>query len=130
MENTFFFDPKSWWKYNISWFPDDLIILVLFFLGVGNRVFFWEKKLLARWYLLVTEKFLFWTFRWWEIRSFFRQKIDVKIIFTWYFWAFHDISGPGKYGFSCSDFSADYDAITVDNILDLHKYLMKKTTMI
>ena len=61
---------------------------------------------------------------------FFRQKIDVKIIFTWYFWAFHDISGPGKYGFSCSDFSADYDAITVDNILDLHKYLMKKTTMI
>ena len=63
---------------------------------------------------------------------FFSQKVDVKIIFTWYFgaWAFHDISGPGKYGFSCIDFSVDYDAITVDNILDVHKYLMKKTTMI
>ena len=24
------------------------------------------------------------------------------------------------------DFSVDYDAITVDNILDIHKYLMKK----
>ena len=25
-----------------------------------------------------------------------------------------------------SDFSVDYDAITVSNILDIHKYLMKK----
>ena len=25
-----------------------------------------------------------------------------------------------------SDFSVDYDAITVFNILDIHKYLMKK----
>ena len=24
------------------------------------------------------------------------------------------------------DFSVDYDAITVDDILDIHKYLMKK----
>ena len=24
------------------------------------------------------------------------------------------------------DFSVDYDAIVVDNILDIHKYLMKK----
>ena len=24
------------------------------------------------------------------------------------------------------DFSADYDAIAVDNVLDIHKYLMKK----
>ena len=26
------------------------------------------------------------------------------------------------------DFSVDYDAIAVDNIKDIHKYLMKKTT--
>ena len=28
------------------------------------------------------------------------------------------------------DSSADYDAIAVDNILDIHKYLMKKNDMI
>ena len=33
---------------------------------------------------------------------FFSQKVDGKIVFTWSFWAFHDIPGLGKYGFSCS----------------------------
>ena len=70
--------------------------------GDGKYCLFWVKKLMERWYLLVTEKFLFWTFWWWEIRSFFSQKVDGKVIFTWPFWAFHDIPGPGKYGFSCS----------------------------
>ena len=28
------------------------------------------------------------------------------------------------------DFSVDYNAITVDDILDIHKYLMKKNDMI
>ena len=28
------------------------------------------------------------------------------------------------------DFSADYDGIAVDNILDIHKYLVKKDNMI
>ena len=28
------------------------------------------------------------------------------------------------------DFSVDYDAIAVDDILDIHKYLMKKDIMI
>ena len=28
------------------------------------------------------------------------------------------------------DFGVDYDAIAVDDILDLHKYLMKKNNMI
>ena len=28
------------------------------------------------------------------------------------------------------DFSVDYDAIAVDDILDIHKYLMKKNSMI
>ena len=87
------------------------------------------------WYLLITGKVLFWTFRWWEIRSFFEsrslwkddihcllrsicfelfgngkygiffsQKVDGKMIFTWSLWAFYDIPGPGKYGFSRSEF--------------------------
>ena len=25
------------------------------------------------------------------------------MIFNWFFLAFHDISGPGKYGFCCSE---------------------------
>ena len=36
-----------------------------------------------------------------------------------------------KTGFSgyVYDFSVDYDATLVDNILDIHKYLMKKNNM-
>ena len=35
-------------------------------------------------------------------KVFFRQKVDVNIIYTWFFLAFNDISGPGKDGFLCS----------------------------
>ena len=64
--------------------------------GDGKYGLFWVKKLIEKWYLLVTEMFLFWTFWWWEIRSFFSKKIDGKMIFTWSFWALHDISGLGN----------------------------------
>ena len=98
-----------------------------------NTVFFRAKKVMEIWYLLITEKFLFWTFQRWEIRSFFQpkswwkddiywllksscfelfddgkygiffsQKVDGNMIFTWSFWAFHDIPALGKYAFSCS----------------------------
>ena len=104
--------------------------LVLNFSEMGNTVFSSAKKL-TEICLLITGKFLFWTFRWLEIRSFFEsrswwkddiywllrsscfelfgdgkyglffsQKVDGKMIFTWSFWAFYDIPGPGKYGFS------------------------------
>ena len=36
-------------------------------------------------------------------------------------------SGTGFNGYVC-DFSVDYDATDVDDILDIHKYLMKKMT--
>ena len=62
--------------------------LVLNFSVMGNAVIFWVKKLMERWNLLVTETFLFWTFRWCS------QKVDGKMIFTWSFWTFHDILGP------------------------------------
>ena len=76
----------------------------------GKCGLFWDKKLIERLYLLITEKlmfwstekFLFWAFRSWEYGLFFSQKVDVKVIFAWSFWAFHDIPEPGKYGFSCS----------------------------
>ena len=81
-------------------FTDYWKVLVLNFLVIGNTVFFWAKKLMERWYLLINEKFLSWTLRWWKIRSFFSQKVDEKMKYTWSFWAFHDIPGHGKYGFS------------------------------
>ena len=41
---------------------------------MGNTFLVWAKKVIERWYLLITEKFLFWTFWGWEIRSFFEPK--------------------------------------------------------
>ena len=112
------FEPKSWWKYDIYWllksscfnlfgngkyglflsqkvdgnmmFTDYWKVLVLNFSVIGNTVFFWVKKLMERWYLLATEKFLFWTFRWWEIRSFFQPKSwwkdDIYVVFLSFLW--------------------------------------------
>ena len=47
-----------------------------------KTVFFWVKKLMERSYLLITEKFLFWSFQEREIRSFLSQKVDEKMILT------------------------------------------------
>ena len=56
-----------------------------------NTVFFRAKKLMERWYLLNTEKCLFWTFQRWDIRfflflflPFLSQNVDRMIIFTDY----------------------------------------------
>ena len=51
---------------------------------MGNTVFSWAKKLIERWYLLIPEKALFSTFRWWKVRSFLSQEVDGKMIFTDY----------------------------------------------
>ena len=94
-----FFDPKGWWKYDIYWllkrscfelFRDGKYGLIL------------SQKVDERWYLIITEKFLFWIFRWWEIRSFFQPKSWMKDDIYLVFWAFHDIPGLGKNGFSCN----------------------------
>ena len=74
-------------------FTDYWKVLVLTFSEMGNTVFSWAKKLTEIWYLLITGKFLFWTFRWLEIRSFFWVK---KLMEKWYllvtekflFWTF------------------------------------------
>ena len=42
--------------------------------GGGKYGLFWVKKWMQRLYLLVTKKFLFWTFRGWEIWSFFHPQ--------------------------------------------------------
>ena len=96
MENTVFFEPKSWWKYGIYWLLESSCFELF---GDGKYGLFWGKKVMERWYLLFTEKFLFWaiekflfwTFRWWEIRSFFRPKswcrgniCSIFLSFPWY----------------------------------------------
>ena len=81
-------------------FTDYWKVLVSNFSVMGNTIFLWVKKLMERWYLLFTEKFLFWTFRWWKIRSFSQPKSwwkdDIYLVFlsfpwysrTWEIWLF------------------------------------------
>ena len=70
-------------------FTDYWKVLVLAFSEIGNTVFSWAKKL-TEMYLLITGKFLFWTFRWWEIRSFFQPKSwwkdDIYVVFLSFLW--------------------------------------------
>ena len=44
-------------------------------------------------------------------------------------WTVDDMKKEGLNGY-IYDFSADYAAIAVDDILDIHKYLIKKNNMI
>ena len=91
------FPNKSWQKYDIYWLLESSCFELF---SDGKYGFFWVKKLMERWYSLVTEKFLFWTSRWWEIRCFFRPKgwwkDDNYVVFlsflrysrTWEIWFF------------------------------------------
>ena len=45
--------------------------------------YFWAQKLMEIWYLLITEKLLFWSFREWVIRSFFEPKSWWKDYIYW-----------------------------------------------
>ena len=60
------------------------------FSEMENAVFFRAKKLMERSYLLITETFFFWTFRRWEIWSFFRPKSwwkdNVYLVFLSFLW--------------------------------------------
>ena len=71
-------------------FTDYWKVLVLTFSEMGNTVFSWAKKLTEIWYLLITGKFLFWTLRWKEIRSFFLPKScwksDIYMVFLSFLW--------------------------------------------
>ena len=71
-------------------FTDYWKVLVLTFLKMLNTVFSWAKHLTEIWYLLITGKFLFWTFRSWEIRSFFQPKSwwkdDIYMVFLSFLW--------------------------------------------
>ena len=75
-------------------FTDYWKVLVLIFSEMGNTVFFWVKKLMERWYLLVTESSYFGLFGDGKYGLLLRvmgkyglllsQEVDGKIIFTGY----------------------------------------------
>ena len=65
------FEPKSKWNDDIYWLLKRSCFELF---GDRKYVLFWVKNLMERWYSLVTEKFLFWTFWWWEIQYFFQPK--------------------------------------------------------
>ena len=91
-----FFEPKNWWKDVAYW-----LLKSSCFELFRNRKFglFSAIKLIERWYLLITEKFLFWTFRRWEIRSFFEPKRCWKDDIYWLLKSFcFELFGHGKYG--------------------------------
>ena len=115
----------AWNKYHVYW----LIKGSCFdFFADGKNGLFWAKRMMEMWYLLITEKLFFRPFQRCEIQSFWSQKVDGKIftdywkalflnlsvmgnivffepkvdgksIFTWSFWAIHDIPGLEQYGF-------------------------------
>ena len=65
--------------------------------------YFWAKKLMEMWYLLISETFLFWTFRWWEVRSFIQSKSWWKDdIYRLLKSSCFELFGDGKYGLLCS----------------------------
>ena len=82
-----FLDPKSWLKDDIYWLLKSLFLNLPV---MENTVLFWVKKLMKRWYLLVIEKFLFWVFQWWKMRSFFQPKSwwkdDTYMVFLSFLW--------------------------------------------
>ena len=65
-------------------------VFLLNFSVMWNKVSFESRSWWKRWYLLITENFLFWTFRWWEIRSFFMSrgwwKDDIYLVFLRFPW--------------------------------------------
>ena len=87
VENTVFFEPKSWWKYHTYWLLKSSCFELF---RNGKYGVLWDKKLVKRSYLLITEMFLFWTFRGWKIRPLFEAKTRWYLLVTenFLFWAF------------------------------------------
>ena len=93
------FEPKSWWKDDIYW----LLKRSCFELFVDGKYVLFESRIWWKddiHWLLRSSSFELFGDR--KYSLFFSQKIDGKI-FTWSFWAFHDIPRLRKYGFSRSD---------------------------
>ena len=119
MKNVVSFEPKSWWKNDIYWLRK-VSCFELF--GGGKYGLFWSQEVDGKddicWF---PRSSCFELFGDGNKIFFISEEVDEKIIFTLSFWAFPDIPGPGKYGFSCSV----YYLISEENILCVFFYLYR-----
>ena len=83
-------------------FTDYWKFFVLIFLEMGNTTFFEPKSWWDDDIYWLLKSFCFELLGDRKYGIFFSQNADGKMIYTWTFRAFHDIPGPGKYGFSRS----------------------------
>ena len=70
------------------------------------------------------------------VQKFIKSKQDSETVADPFFlgkiskdWSVDNMKRTGFNGY-VYDFSVDYDAVAVDDFLDIHKYLMKKNNMI
>ena len=86
--------------FSLAWnmFTDNKRV-VLNFSVIGNTVFFVSRSWWKDDIYWLMRSSCFEPFGDGKHGLFFSQKVDGKMIYTWSFWAFHDIPGPGKYGF-------------------------------
>ena len=103
VENKDFFEPKTWWKY-IYW----LLKSSCFELFGNSKYSLFETKgwckddiswLLKNSCFGLPKSSCFELFGDGKYGLFLTKKVDVKVIFSWSFWAFYDIPGPVKQGF-------------------------------
>ena len=95
-------------------FTDYWKVLVLNFSMMGNTVFFLSEEVDGKddiYWLLKSSCFELFGDGKYDL--FFSQKVGGKMIFTWHFWASHDIPGLGKYGFSCSANGSQYLSLPI-----------------
>ena len=113
---------KNWWKYDIYWLRKsscfDLFENGKYDLFLSQKVD--GKMLFTSYWKVLVLNFSAIVRSWckddiyWLTRSscfelfgdgkygFFSQKVDGKMMYTWSFWAFHDIPGSEKFDFSCN----------------------------
>ena len=83
-------------------FTDYWKVLVLIFSVMGNTAFFEPNSWWKDDIYWLRKRSCLKLFGDGKYGLFFSQNVDGKMIYTRSFWAFHDIPGPGKYGFSRS----------------------------
>ena len=109
--DRFLFWTFWWWKIRSFWsqktdgkiiFTDYWQVLVLNFLVMENTVFLEPKNWWKDYIYWFLKSSCFEIFGNGKYRLFFSKDVAGKMIFTWSFWAFHDIPILDKYGFSSS----------------------------
>ena len=98
-------------------FTDYWKVLVLNFSVMGNTVFFESRSWWKDDIYWLLRSSCFELFGDGKYSLFFSQKVDGKMIFTWSFWAFHNIPGLGKYCFSCSAVFKDQAKFDTQNLV-------------